>query len=168
MRKWDPRWAGGAALFVLFACACRRATEPGKPETGAGQDWAAVSGLADIDQESVAAATGLRFRILKTEAIGQIPFHKFYWIAVGEGEPEARARDLADAIVRAAIAAHPRTYHSITIHFYRERELRKSLKESPPFARATFLPAGGWAQVGRASIEDYAGYVLDFAARDGR
>ena len=52
------------------------------------------------------------------------------------------------------------TYHSITIHFFLETDLRKKIDKSEPCARTSFLPEGGWSQVGRIPINNYEKYEL--------
>lgn len=157
--KWEPRWVGILVLGALLLAACRKAAEPVRPDAGAG-GAAGTQVAPEVDTEKIAAATGVRFRILKTEEIGLAPCYKFYWVAVGEEDADAKIKALAEALIRGAIAARPRTYHSFTIHFFHDRDLRGAAERSRPFARATFLPGNDWQRVGRVSIEDYAGYEL--------
>ncbi len=166
-KKWEPRWVGILALAALLLAACRKGAEPVRPDAGAG-GAAEMQAAADVDPEKIAAVTGVRFRILKTEAIGLAPCHRFYWVAVGEEDADARIKALAEALVRGAIAARPRTYHSFTIHFFLDRDLRGAVERSKPFARATFLPGNDWQRVGRVSIEDYADYELACVRLDKR
>jgi hypothetical protein len=164
MKSREQKWVGALALFVLLVAACRKAAEPERP-AGAG---GAIAAAADIDPEKIAAATGVRFRILKTETIGQTPRHLFYWISLGNGDPGPKLETLAEAIIRGTITARPRTFHSFIVHFFRESELKGSVEKSTPFARATFLPEGNWQKVGRASIEGYSGYALACVRLDKR
>ena len=166
MKTREPTRILVLASLGLLLPACRKAAEPGRP-AGTGETIP-VAAATDIDPEKIAAATGVRFRILKTDTIGQMPSHLFYSVSLPGDDPGPRLEALADALIRGAIAARPRTYHSFTVHFFLDRELKETVEESAPFARATYLPEGDWRTVGRASIEDYAGYVLAVARLDGR
>jgi hypothetical protein len=43
-----------------------------------------------------------------------------------------------------------------------EDELGASVERSRCFARANFLPQGGWVKVGRVPIDDYKDYALTY------
>jgi hypothetical protein len=139
-------------VIILSLPACRK-------EAGT-EEQVAASVAAEIDSEKIAADVGVRFRVIKTKALGESPRHKFYCVAVAEKTAGPKLEELAAAIVRETIAARPRTYHSFTVHFFWENELKETPEKSTPFARATYLPEGSWLKVGRASIEDYKDYRL--------
>jgi len=164
MNKREPNWVGVLALAVLLVAACRKAAEPERP-AGAG-GMTATAAAADIDPGKITAATGVRFRILKTETIGQMPRHLFYWVSLADGDPAPRLETLAEAIIRGTIAARPRTYHSFTVHFFHDHDLKGAAERSKPFARVTFLPEGDWQKVGRASVEDYSSYTMALVRLD--
>ena len=54
----------------------------------------------------------------------------------------------------------PKSYHSLTIHFFLEDELTESLESSKSLACVNFLPEGDWLKVGRVPINDYKSYNL--------
>ncbi len=153
MKRGELHWVPVLAFVIILSLlACRK-------ETGTEKQIAA-SVAGEIDSEKIAADVGVRFRVIKTEALGESPRHKFYWVAVAEKPAGPKLEELATAIVRETIAARPRTYHSFTVHFFLEGELKEIAEKSTPFARATYLPEGSWLKVGRASIEDYKDYRL--------
>ena len=81
-------------------------------------------------------------------------------MSVEKESVDSRIEALALAIVREAIATRPAIYHNYTIHFFQAARLMDKIEDATPFARATYLPEGSWARVGRASIEDYGEYRL--------
>ncbi len=103
---------------------------------------------------------GVSFQVLKTETVSQSTRNKFYWVCVGDKVAGPKIEELAMAIIRETIAARPQTYHSFTVHFIRESDLKETPESSAAFARATYLPDGSWQKIGRASIEDYKEYRL--------
>ena len=115
---------------------------------------------AEVDVKKIESQTGISFNILKTESIGYMPLHKFYWVSLKDKVNKQRLETLAEAILKETIALKPNTYHSFTIHFFWENELRETIGKSPCFARATFLPEGNWQKVGRLPIDDYKNYKL--------
>ncbi len=159
MKRYGPHWVPVLAFVILFAVpACRKEAEAGHPTGAKKQQGASVA--AEIDAEKLAAQVGLRFRVLKTEALGESPRHKFFWVAVAEKPAGPKLEELAMAIVRATITAMPRIYSSFTVHFFSEGEMKETVEASTAFACATYLPEGSWLKVGRASIEDYSGYRM--------
>jgi hypothetical protein len=79
---------------------------------------------------------------------------------VGDKVAGPKIEELAIAIIRETIAARPQTYHSFTVDFIREFDLKETPESSATFACATYLPEGSWQKVGRASIENYKEYRL--------
>lgn len=115
---------------------------------------------AEIDIQKIAAQTGIRFRIVKTDVRGYMPIHKFFWICVPDQTPREKVEGLVREIIKATVEKHPNTYHSFTAHLFYENELTGKPEDCRPFARATFLPEGDWLKVGRAPIDDYKNYQL--------
>jgi len=116
--------------------------------------------LLEFDVQKIKDTTGLSFKIIKTNEVGYEPLNKFYWVNVEEKLAEEDLRILAQEIIDTAIQNKPRTYHSFTIHFMCRDESQKSKKRLKAFAKATFLPEGSWAKVGRVPIDDYSDYEL--------
>ncbi len=115
---------------------------------------------AEIDTQKIINLTGIQFKILKTETIGYEPLHRFYWVCLPKKVNSQKVNELSDAIIKEIIARKPKTYHSVTIHFFLEDELTERVESSKSFARANFLPEGEWVKVGRASIDDYKSYRI--------
>ena len=114
----------------------------------------------EIEIQKIENLTGVQFKILKTETIGYMPLHKFYWVCMKEKGTSQKVEQVADAIIKETIAKKPKTYHSFTIHFFCEDELAGSVEKSKSFARANYLPEGSWLKVGRVPIDDYKDYKL--------
>ena len=158
MKKWGPGLVAVLAFIVALIPACHKEAGAGR---SAGTEKPVVkSAASEIDPEKIAAVVGVRFRVLKTEALGQMTRNKFYWICLGDKVAGPKLEELAMAIVRETIAARPQTYHSFAMHFFLESGLKETCEASTPFARANYLPEGNWLKVGRASIEDYKDYRL--------
>ncbi len=140
--------------FITFSLSCNK--EPS--EKSLLQTAPLVE--AEIDTQKIINLTGIQFKILKTETIGYIPLHKFYWICLQKKVNSQGIEELADSIIKEIIIKKPKTYHSFTIHFFWEDELADCVESSKSFARANFLPEGEWVKVGRVSIDDYKSYKL--------
>jgi hypothetical protein len=127
-------------LIIMLLPACSKdegaggAAETGKPVL--------KSVALEIDPEKIAKVAGVSFQVLKEETIGQSTRNKFYWVCVGDKFAGPKIDELAMAIIRETIAARPQTYHSFTVHFIRECDLKETLDSSVPFVRATYLPEG--------------------------
>lgn len=158
MKRWEQGLIVVLPLIVLLLPACQK--ERGTSRPAGTEKSVAGSASSEIDPEKIAAAVGVPFRVLKTETLGQITRKKFYWVCLGDKVAGPKLEELAMAIVRATITARPQTYHSFTVHFFLESELKETCEASTPFARATYLPDGSFIKVGRASIEDYKDYRL--------
>ena len=158
MKKWEPGLIAVLPLIVLLLPACQK--EGGTSRPAGTERPVTKSAASEIDPEKIAAVVGVRFRVLKTEALGQMTRNKFYWVCLGDKVAGPKLEELAMAIVRETITARPKTYHSFTVHFFLESELKETCEASTPFARATYLPEGSFIKVGRASIEDYKDYRL--------
>ena len=114
----------------------------------------------EININAIENSTGCFFKVLKSETLGYIPLHKFYWICLREELDNQKVEELANAIIRDTILKKPKTYHSFTLHFFLESDLKKRVEKSKRFAKANFLPEGSWIKVGRIPIENYEDYEL--------
>jgi len=141
-------------ILIILSFSCKK--EPEKSVESARETWVEP----EIDIQKINTLTGVEFKILKTETIGYIPLHKFYWICLKEKENIQKIKELADALIKETIAQKTRTYHSFTIHFFCEAELTKTPEKSKSLARANFLPEGKWSKVGMVPIEEYKNYKL--------
>ena len=139
--------------FIIFSISCKKSSENPLLQT------AQLAGV-EIDVKKIENLGGVQFKILKTETIGYMPLHKFYWVCLKNKANSQRIEELADSIIKEIIAKKPKTYHSFTIHFFWEDELGECVEKSDSFARANFLPQGGWVKVGRVPIDDYKDYAL--------
>jgi hypothetical protein len=158
MNKLAPRLFAVLAWIIIFLPACSK-NEATEGTAGTGKP--AIKAVAfEIDPGKLANAVGVNFRILKEEAVAQTTRNKFYWISVGDKVAVPKIEELAMAVIRETIAARPQTYHSFTLHFIRESDLKETPESSAVFVRATYLPEGSWQKVGRVSIEDYKDYRL--------
>jgi hypothetical protein len=166
MKKWEPGWIALLAFIVVLLPACRK--EGGTRRPAGTERPVTKSAASEIDPEKIATVVGVRFRVLKTEALGQTTRNKFYWICLGDKIAGPKLEELAMAIVRETITARPQTYHSFTMHFFLESELKETCEASTPFARATYLPEGSWLKVGRASIGDYEDYRLTWTRLENK
>ena len=140
-------------LFFLLSSGCRESSSP---------QAEVFSDVIDpeIDVNKITNATAVNFNILKTSTIGNLPRNRFYWVSIDTQVSPEKAEQLADAIIREAIAKTREPYHSFTIHFYIKDDLKAHLENSRAIAQANFLPEGGWSRVGREPIDDYHNYKL--------
>ena len=141
-------------LLIVFSQSCKKEPSEKSPLL------AKPSAITEIDIEKIKTQTGIQFKILKTETIGFMPIHKFYWVSIAEKPSQSKIKELASAIIKETIAKKPGVFHSYTIHFFLEAELAESIEKSKSYAQATFLPEGSWLQVGRVPIDDYKEYRL--------
>jgi len=140
--------------FIILFLSCKK-----EPEKEPELEIPPLVG-AEIDAQKIENAIGCKFKILKTETIGYMPLHKFYWVCLKKGLNNEKVEALTDAIIKETITRKPKTFHSFTIHFFWEDELVESIENSRCFARANFLPEGSWLKVGRVPIDDYKSYKL--------
>ena len=140
--------------FIIFSLSCKK--EPSEKPILETAPLAKV----EIDIQKIENLTGVQFKILKTETVGYVPLHKFYWVCLPKKVNSQKVKELSDAITKEIIAKKPKTYHSFTIHFFWEDELAECVEKSKSFARANFLPEGSWLKVGRAPLDDYKDYKL--------
>ena len=138
--------------FIIFSLSCKK-----EPSEKSLLQTAPLVG-AEIDTQKIENLTDVQFKILKTETIGYMPLHRFYWVCLPKKVNSQKVNELSDAIIKEIIVRKPKTFHSITIHFFLEDELAECVEKSKSFARANFLPEGEWVKVGRISIDDYQSY----------
>jgi|GEM_PF-571238 len=150
-----------AIFLIVFLASCQK-EGPKAPSKIALEQLAST----EVDVKKIEQLTGISLRILKTEALGYMPLNKFFWVSVPEKLAPEKIEKLAEAIIKQTILSRPRTYHSFTVHFFCEKELGPSLETSQSFAKATFLPEGSWAKVGRVPIDDYKTYQLTCSLRE--
>ena len=115
---------------------------------------------ADIDVQKISNQLGFTFKLLKTDARGDTPKHKYYWICLKEKTDRQKIEALARAVIDETIAKYPETFHSFVIHFFSEPEIHGSPENSKAFAQTLFLPDGDWLKVGRVPIDGYKSYRL--------
>ncbi len=141
-------------FLLLFNSNCKK-----EPQEKIALEMAPLVGI-EIDTKKIEDTTGVKFKVLKTEAIGYMPLHKFYWISLEDKANFQQLENLANAIIKEIISLKPNTYHSFKIHIFLESALKESVEGSEPFAQATFLPEGRWLKVGRIPIDGYERYML--------
>ena len=141
-------------VLIIFCSSCGKELEK---ETKITNAQVAVD---EIDIQKIARLTGCQFKILKSETIGYIPHHKFFWTCLEDEVTSQKLHELAEAIIKETIYKKPKTFHSFTIHFFLESGVEGSAEKPKYFARANFLPEGGWVKVGRVLTEDYNDYEL--------
>ena len=149
-------------LFGVFALTCMMIISQNCKQKSAAEsslEATDVSALG-INVQEIKDSIGIQFNITKTKDIGYKPLHKFIWVEFEQKINKEKLEQLAQEIIQDTIAKRPNTYHTFTIHFTCEDKNTKSEKTPEAYAKATFLPEGDWVQVGRAPINDYAGYKL--------
>lgn len=137
-------------ILIIFLSFCKKETKVTNQSLS----------VNTIDIHTIENLTGCQFNILKSESLGYIPLHKFYWICLKDEVNNQKLNELAEAIIISTIQKKPKTYHSFTIHFFLESELKERVENSKSFAKANYLPQGSWIKVGRGPIEDYNDYEL--------
>lgn len=140
-------------FLVFFTYSCKK-----EPSESAALEIPLIE--EEVNIQKIEVATGIPFKILKTETVGYTPVHRFYWVSLKEKAANEKIEALADAVIKDIISKKPRVFHSFTIHFFYESDIGKTLEKSNRFAYATFLPEGNWMKVGRVPIDDYKNYKL--------
>jgi hypothetical protein len=120
----------------------------------------AISTSLEIDIEKVQANVDYTFNVLKIKTIGLPPKYIFFWVGVNSKLGHEAVQDISLAIIQAIISQKPEIYHSFTIHFIRNQDLREKVEKSNSFAKAEYLPDGDWINVGRVPINGYERYRL--------
>ena len=145
---------GGGIAIGLIVAACNKSGPA--PESSS-----SALVVSEIDEAKVSTLTGVPIKVLKTDSIGFPTINRFYWIRV-QGRPiKAKLEDISRAVLDEIIAAKPKVYHSFTLHFVSSEDVRPVAETKKCFAKATFLPEGGWQKVGRDPIDGYRNYKLD-------
>jgi len=138
--------------IVLLTCHRREAKEATVAVAG--------TNFPGFDVQKINEASGVKFRILKYEDIGDRTIQRFLWILVSKKTEDKKLQELATRIIDATIAALPNTYTGLTLHFFEEAAFAGTPGKSKPFAKATFFPEGNEEKVGRAPIDHYQGYQM--------
>ncbi len=147
-----------ASVFIVLLVGCQ---EKAPPEKEAEARLVAVAPpAAEIDVLKVEEEAKTAFKLLKTETVGFMPRHRFFWVCLPERASKDKLERLASALIAETIRTNPAFFHSFTVHFFCQTELARTVEASKPFARATYLPEGTWVKVGRVPIDGYKDYVL--------
>lgn len=141
-------------ILIIIGLSCKK-----EPEKQISPEMS-PSFAAEIDIQQIESSTGIQFFILKTQTVGYMPRHRFFWISLDKEASHQKIEDLAQAIVNEAIANHPNTYHSFLIHFFLKSELRETVENSESFAQATYLPEGSWLKIRKIAVDNYNDYKL--------
>lgn len=115
---------------------------------------------AEIDIQQIENSTGIQFFILKSQTVGYMPRHRFFWVCVENEINRQKTEELAQAIITETISSHPQTYHSFMLHFFLKRELRETVENSKSYAQATYLPEGSRQKIRRIAVDNYDNYKL--------
>ena len=115
---------------------------------------------AEIDIQQLESSTGIHFTILKSQTVGYMPRHRFFWVCLDKEASHQKIEDLAQAIVNEAIANNPKTYQSFLIHFFLKSDLRDTVENSKSYAQATYLPEGSWLEIRKNAVDNYDDYKL--------
>lgn len=114
----------------------------------------------EVNVEKIEEAIGCSFDILRNEIHGYTTKHKFLWVCLDLESDPATLEKLAHAIIQDITTKKPENCHSFTIHFFKKEDLCRTIEDSYSFAKAEYLPKGGWTQVGRIPINEYENYQL--------
>ncbi len=115
---------------------------------------------AEINIQQIESSTGIQFIILKSQTVGYMPRHRFFWVCVENEISQQKTEELAHAIITETISSHPQTYHSFMLHFFLKSELRETVESSKSYAQATYLPEGSWLEIRRIAVDSYDDYKL--------
>ena len=115
---------------------------------------------SEVNVEKIEEILGCSFTLLKTETHGFTTKHKFIWICLDLDTEPAMLKKLAHAIIQDIIVQSSNTYHSFTVHFFNKEDFCQTIEDSYSFAKAEYLPKGGWIYVGREPINEYDDYQL--------
>jgi len=141
-------------LLIVLNLSCAKSTRESR------QNNATLETIQELDVEKIENVCGVQFKILKSKVVGYKTVNKFYWVCLNKKSDIQKVEQLSREMINEVIAGYPRTYHSVTIHIFIETDLKKKVEKSEPCARASFLPEGGWSQVGRIPINNYEKYKL--------
>ncbi len=141
-------------ILIVFCLSCKK--EPGEQMSLE----MSPSLAAEIYIQQIERSIDVQFVILKTERVGFMPCHRFFWICLDKETSHQKIEDLAQAIVNEAIANNPKTYHSFIIHFFLKSKLGETVERSESYAQATYLPGGSWLEIRRTEVDNYNDYKL--------
>ncbi len=125
-----------ASVFIVLLVGCQ---EKAPPEKEAEARLVAPP-ASEIDVLKVEEAAKTAFRLLKTETVGFMPRHRFFWVCLPERANKDKLERLASALIAETIRTNPAFFHSFTVHFFCQTELARTVEASKPFARATYFP----------------------------
>ncbi len=141
-------------ILIVFGLSCKK-----EPEKQISPEMS-PSIAAKIDIQQIESSIDVQFTILKTETVGYMPRHRFFWVCLDKEASHQKIEDLAQAIVNEAIANNPKTYHSFLIHFFLKSDLRDTVENSKSYAKATYLPEGSWLEIRKNAVDSYDDYKL--------
>ena len=116
--------------------------------------------VSEIDIQKIESSTGLQFAVLKTQTVGYMPCHRFYWVCLDKQASPQQIESLAQTIINEAIGNCPKNYHSFMIHFFLKSELGETVENSESFAQATYLPEGSRQKIRKTAVDNYDDYIL--------
>ena len=114
----------------------------------------------ELNIQQIQTSTGVPFSVLKTQTVGYMPCHRFYWVCLDKQVSPKQIENLAQTIVDEAISNSPKNYHSFMIHFFLKSELGETVENSKSFAQATYLPEGSRQKIRRIPVDNYDNYKL--------
>lgn len=141
-------------ILIVFSLSCKK-----EPEKQLSLEMS-PSLAAEIDIQQIESSTGIQFTILKTQTVGYMPRHRFFWVCLDKEASHQKIEDLAQAIVNEAIANNPNTYHSFMLHFFLKSALKETVESSKSYAQATYLPEGSRQKIRRIEVDNYDDYKL--------
>ncbi len=141
-------------IFIVLSLSCKK-----EPEKQISLEMS-PSIAAEIDIQQIENSTGIHFTILKSQTVGYMPRHRFFWVCLDKEASHQKIEDLAQAIVNEAIANNPKTYHSFIIHFFLKSKLGETVENSESYAQATYLPGGSWLEIRGTAVDNYNDYKL--------
>jgi len=141
-------------ILIVFGLSCKK-----EPEKQISLEMS-PSIAAEIDIQQIESSTGIQFFILKSQTVGYMPRHRFYWVCVENEISRQKTEELAQAIINEEIANNPKTYHSFLIHFFLKCDLGETVENSESFAQATYLPEGSRQKIRRIAVDNYDNYKL--------
>jgi hypothetical protein len=154
-------WSVLSVVSVVLIIGCCAALSSCKGEDAQKHSFEAVpQGVSDIDVKKVSTASGILFKIIKTEDIGFSPKQKFFWVLTKETPAVQKTEELASVIIKETINLKPQTYDGFTIHFIDEAGFGGTPENSKCFAKATYFPEGSIEKIGRMPIDEYKEYKL--------
>lgn len=141
-------------ILIVFSLSCKK-----EPEKQISREIS-PSLATEIGIQQIESSVGIQFTILKTQTVGYMPRHRFFWVCVENEISQQKTEELAQAIITETISSYPQTYHSFLIHFFLKSELRETVENSKSYAQATYLPEGSRQKIRRIAVDNYDDYKL--------